>query len=241
MPRWRLDIAYDGSRYNGWQRQPNAPTVQGAIETVIRKVTQTPEAELVGAGRTDTGVHARGQVAHIDLDIKESAERFGKRLNSVLPADIRIRQVTAVEDAFHARYSAVSRTYRYELGFEADPLRPHRWIVPNELDISGMQTLAQTFLGTHDFRGFATQSDDKENTECTVMDVRFDPTGDGWVIEITANRFLRSMVRRLVSHMVSHGVAGIAWTVPLVAPAHALVLHRVDYEQGGWEIGRFVF
>ena len=229
MSRWRLDIAYDGSRYNGWQRQPNAPTVQGAIEAVIHQITQRSEIELTGAGRTDTGVHARGQVAHVDIDLSESPERFAHRLNSMLPADIRIRTMQAVGDGFHARYSAVSRTYRYELGFEADPLRPHRWIVPTGIDIDAMTTAAQGFLGTHDFLEYSTQSDDKENTLCTVMEVRFDPTGDGWVFEITANRFLRSMVRRIVAKLVAQGVAGSKWKAPLVAPAHALVLHRVDY------------
>jgi tRNA pseudouridine38-40 synthase len=229
MPRLRLDIAYDGSRYNGWQRQLKAPTVQGTIEGVIRKVTQLGDVNLVGAGRTDTGVHARGQVAHIDLDLTESGDRFRLRLNSVLPADIRIRSVFTVGDGFHARYSATSRTYRYELGFEADPLRPHRWIVPADIDIAAMTAVAQGFLGTHDFREYSTQSDDKENTVCTVMEVRFDPTGDGWVFEISANRFLRSMVRRIVARLVEQGVSGSNWKVPLVAPAHALVLHKVDY------------
>jgi tRNA pseudouridine38-40 synthase len=192
-------------------------------------VTQRSEVDLVGAGRTDTGVHARGQVAHIDLDLTESADRFRFRLNSVLPTDIRIRSLGPVEDGFHARFSAVSRTYRYELGLEADPLRPHRWIIPAYIDIDAMTAAAQAFLGTHDFREYSTQSDDKENTLCTVMEVRFDPTGDGWVFEITANRFLRSMVRRLVAKLVAQGVAGSKWKVPLVAPAHALVLERVDY------------
>lgn len=230
MSRWRLDIAYDGSRFNGWQRQPNAPTVQGAIESVIHQVTQRPEIELTGAGRTDTGVHARGQVAHVDLELTESPERFMHRLNAMLPADIRIRTMQAVGDGFHARYSAVSRTYRYELGFEADPLRPHRWIVPKSIDIQAMRSAAEALLGTHDFREYATQSDDKENTLCTVMDARFEPTEDGWVLEITANRFLRSMVRRIVAMLVGKGMKpGSTWKVPLVAPAHALVLHRVEY------------
>ena len=236
MPRWRLDITYDGSRYNGWQRQPNAPTVQGAIEAVIHRITQLSDPEITGAGRTDTGVHARGQVAHIDLDLHESADRFKKRLNSVLPPDIRIRSVRSVDDAFHARYSALSRTYRYELGSEADPLRPHRWIVPAELDIDAMNATAEKLLGTHDFRDYSTQSDEKENTLCTVMDAHFEPTGDGWVFEITADRFLRSMVRRLVAMLVGKGVAGSTWKVPLVAPAHALVLLSVEYppaEAGG--------
>ncbi|MEN9838800.1 MAG: hypothetical protein RL177_279 [Bacteroidota bacterium] len=92
-----------------------------------------------------------------------------------------------------------------------------------------MTAAAQAFLGTQDFREYSTQSDDKENTLCSVMEVRFDPTGDGWVFEITANRFLRSMVRRLVAKLVEQGVAGSTWKVPLVAPAHALGLDRVDY------------
>lgn len=230
MSRWRLDIAYDGSRYNGWQRQPNAPTVQAAIEAVIHQITQRADIELTGAGRTDTGVHARGQVAHVDIELSESSDRFAHRLNSMLPADIRIRSMHAVGDVFHARYSAASRTYRYELGFEADPLRPHRWIVPLDIDIEAMRSAAEALLGTHDFRDFATQSDDKENTLCTVMDVSFEPTGDGWVIEITANRFLRSMVRRIVAMLVGKGMkTGSSWKVPIVAPAHALVLHRVEF------------
>lgn len=234
MPRWRLDIAYDGTRFNGWQRQPHAPTIQGSIEAVIHRITQRTDAELTGAGRTDTGVHARGQVAHVDLELTESPERFAHRLNAMLPADIRIRAMTLVEDAFHARYSAVSRTYRYELGVDADPLRPFRWIVPTDLDIDRMRLAADELLGTHDFREYATQSDDKENTMCTVMEARFEPTEDGWVFEITANRFLRSMVRRIVAMLVGKGMKpGSTWKVPLVAPAHALVLERVGYNKKG--------
>jgi tRNA pseudouridine38-40 synthase len=234
MPRWRLDIAYDGSRYNGWQRQPHAPTIQGAIEAVIHQITQRTDAELTGAGRTDTGVHARGQVAHVDLDLTETPKRFTHRLNAMLPVDIRIRKMTPVEEGFHARYSALSRTYRYELGFEADPLRPLRWIVPADVDIEAMRQAAEELLGTHDFRNYATQSDDKENTLCTVIGVAFEPTNDGWVFEITADRFLRSMVRRIMAMLVGKGVKpGSAWKVPLVAPAHALVLHRVDYNKKG--------
>lgn len=230
MSRWRLDIAYDGSRYNGWQRQPSTPTVQGAIEAVIHQITQRTDIELTGAGRTDTGVHARRQVAHVDIDLGESPERFAHRLNAMLPANIRIRSMQAVEDGFHARYSAVSRTYRYELGFETDPLRPHRWIVPANIDIDAMTAAAQGFLGTHDFREYSTQSDDKENTLCTVMETRFESKGDGWVFEITANRFLRSMVRRIVAKLVGQGLPSQStWKVPIVAPAHALVLHRVEY------------
>lgn len=230
MPRWRLDIAYDGSQYNGWQRQPHAPTIQGAIEAVIHRITQRTDAELTGAGRTDTGVHARGQVAHVDLDLTESAERFAHRLNTMLPADIRIRAISPVEEGFHARYSALSRTYRYELGFEPDPLRPLRWIVPASIDIQVIRSAAEALLGTHEFREYATQSDDKENTLCTVIGVAFEPTDDGWVFEITADRFLRSMVRRIVAMLVGKGMKpGSTWKVPLVAPAHALVLHRVEY------------
>lgn len=230
MPRWRLDIAYDGSRYNGWQRQPHAPTIQGAIEAVIHRITQRTDAELTGAGRTDTGVHARGQVAHVDLDLTESPERFAHRLNAMLPADIRIRAITPVEEGFHARYSALSRTYRYELGFEPDPLRPHRWIVPKNLDIDAMTRAAHGLIGTHDFKGYATQSDGNENTLCTVMEAAFEQTDDGWVFQITADRFLRSMVRRIVAMLVGKGMKpGSTWKVPLVAPARALVLHMVEY------------
>lgn len=230
MPRWRLDIAYDGSQYYGWQRQPNAPTIQGCIEAVIHQVTQRNDAKLTGAGRTDTGVHARAQVAHLDLDLHETPARFVHRLNAMLPTDIRIRKMQEVGDGFHARYSAVSRTYRYELGFEADPLRPQRWIVPAGIDFGLMRLAAASLLGTHDFRDYATQSDDQENTKCTVMAVSFEPRDDGWVFEITADRFLRSMVRRIVAMLVGKGLCeGSTWKVPLVAPAHALILEKVEY------------
>lgn len=241
MPRYRLDIAYDGTRYNGWQRQPNAATVQGELEQALQTILRFP-VEITASGRTDAGVHARGQVAHADLDITETPERFLRRVNSMIPKDIRIRSMIEVDPSFHARFDAVSRTYHYSLATLPDPLQPLRWNLPKPVDAQKLHQSADEILGTHDFRLFALMDPVLENCFCTISESRFEAISDGYVYIITGNRFLRNMVRRLVGMMVAIGagelpLGSITQTlgghppnrVPSVAPASGLVLERVLY------------
>ncbi len=245
MPRYRLDIAYDGTRYNGWQRQPNDPTIQCELEQALQTILRKP-IEITASGRTDAGVHARGQVAHADLDIAETPECFLRRVNSMIPNDIRIRSIKEVDPSFHARFDAVSRTYHYSLATLPDPLQPLRWNLPKPVDSGKLRESAVEISGTHDFRLFALMDPVLENCFCTITESRFETLSDGHLYIITGNRFLRNMVRRLVGMMVAMGagelpMGSITQTleghppirVPSVAPAIGLVLERVLYVEGG--------
>jgi tRNA pseudouridine38-40 synthase len=242
MPRFRFEISYDGSEFSGWQKQIDTPTIQGEIEDKIRMVTQISDIDLVASGRTDSGVHARAQVAHLDLDLAESPDRLKKRLNSVLPKSIRIRHIENVDDDFHARFNAISRTYHYSIATSSDPLQPLRWNLMKSIDPKKLLSAAEDCIGTHDFRPFALMDPVLENCVCTITESRFEETRDGYVYIITGNRFLRNMVRRLVGMMVAIAAGEVPegsirktleghppQKVPSVAPAHGLVLERVSY------------
>lgn len=229
MPRFRLDIAYDGSAYQGWQKQAQAPTVQGVIERVLRMLLNEETITIMGSGRTDTGVHARGQVAHTDLPWVGSAEQLRHRLNRLLPDDIRITDVSLVDSDFHARFDARSRTYRYRLSPDFDPMRPYEWVV-GSLDTDAMRGVADHFIGRHDFKRWAATTLALSSTVCTVTVCEVHAFEDGRIeVVVTADRFLRNMVRRMVAAMVKAGRGGAATTV--VAPAKALVLEKVMYEK----------
>lgn len=229
MPRYRLDIAYDGSAYQGWQKQAEAPTVQGEIERVLRMLLNDEAITIMGSGRTDTGVNARGQVAHTDLPWDASTAQLRHKLNRLLPDDIRITDVNRVDAGFHARFDARSRTYRYHLSPEFDPMRPHEWVV-GRLDPDAMRGVAGGFLGTHDFKPWAASTPGLASTVCTVTVCEVITAEDGRIhVVVTADRFLRNMVRRMVAAMVKAGRGGAA--TPVVAPAKALVLERVSYEK----------
>ncbi len=242
MPRFRFEISYDGSDYFGWQKQIDTPTIQEEIEDKIRMVTQISDIDLVASGRTDSGVHARAQVAHLDIDLSESPDRLKKRLNSVLPKSIRINRIEKVNDDFHARFNAVSRTYHYSIAIVPDPLQPLRWNLMKNIDPKKLLSSADDCIGTHDFRPFALMDPVLENCVCTITESRFEETRGGYVYIITGNRFLRNMVRRLVGMMVAIAAEEIEegsirktleghppHKVPSVAPAHGLVLERVGY------------
>ena len=242
MPRFRFEISYDGSEFSGWQKQIDTPTIQGEIEDKIRIVTQINDIDLVASGRTDSGVHARAQVAHLDIDLSESPDRLKKRLNSVLPKSIRIRHIENVDDDFHARFNAISRTYQYSIATFPDPLQPFRWTLLKKIDSKKLLSAAEDCIGTHDFRPFALMDPVLENCVCTITESRFEETRDGYVYIITGNRFLRNMVRRLVGMMVAIAAGEVPegsvrktleghppHKVPSVAPAHGLVLERVGY------------
>jgi tRNA pseudouridine38-40 synthase len=229
MPRFRLDIRYDGTAYQGWQKQAQAATIQGEIEQVLRRILNDGHITITGSGRTDTGVHARGQVAHSDLSWDGPPEQLRHKLNRLLPDDIRITDAVVVDSKFHARFDAVSRTYRYLLASRYDPMRPYEWVVEG-LDIERMCDLAKSFVGTHDFKPWSASTPGIRSTICTVSACEIHAQPDGRIdVVVTADRFLRNMVRRMVAAMVKAGRNGAA--TPVVAPANALVLERVTYEK----------
>ena len=158
MPRFKLTLEYVGTRYRGWQIQKNARTVQGEVDRATREVTERQQFELMGSGRTDAGVHALMQVAHLDVETGLRPEDLAWRLNEALPADIHVRRAERVHRRFHARHSALSRSYLYQISRRRTAFgKPFVWWVRDALDAPRMARAAALFEGMHDFRSFTDQ------------------------------------------------------------------------------------
>ena len=206
----RMEIEYDGTSFCGWQRQSGAlPTVQGTLEAALGRITQE-KIGIDGAGRTDKGVHARGQVASFTTASTMDTGRLMHSCNSLLPGAIRITAMQQVPESFHARFSATTREYRYFL-LERPSAIDSRFAGCSygKPDIAAMNRLASMLIGTHDFTAFSKEDSDQQGRLCTVKDARWYRSGRFHVFEIEANRFLRSMVRFLVSGMIEVGMGRI--------------------------------
>ena len=246
MTRLRCVVEYDGTEYAGFQLQPGQPhvrTIQGALEEAIR-VAQGHPARVVAAGRTDAGVHARGQVVHFDTDREWPPKVWQRALNARLPRDVVIREALPAPGEFHARFSARSRTYQYTIynGPVRSPLLARRsWHVPARLDAARMNLAAAGCCGQHDFGVFASQ----ETATSTVRRVRAfscQRSEEMVTIEIVGDAFLRHMVRRLVGSLVRVGLGKLAPEAMLAllttgrrelagptVPATGLCLAKVEY------------
>ena len=244
----QLVLQYDGSRFAGWQRQPTSVTVQGTVEGVLERLFGR-HVTLVGAGRTDAGVHARGQAAHVRAPETWDASRLRRALNSLLPPDVWIAQAHNVTDQFHARYSATSRRYTYHLGTDEESASPFRrryeWRVPwRLLDGAALDETATLLLGEHQFFGFAVRgtAPATDQHRCTVTHSEWTRDGGRLQFTIEANRFLHHMVRFLVGTMVdvaagrrdARSFVGLLnapdnLAVSPPAPSHGLFLDRVIY------------
>jgi tRNA pseudouridine38-40 synthase len=244
MARYKVILAYNGSGFFGSQRQAKSRTVQGEFEKALRKLSWTGRS-VVMAGRTDTGVHATGQVAAFDLDWSHSLDKLFRALDANLPPDLSVRSLTPAAADFHPRFDAVSRQYRYRLFCETirDPLREKfLWRVAVPVDGDALIQNAGIFLGTHDFAAFGSPTTPKGTTVRTVTKAEWKRSPDGeWQFEVTADAFLYRMVRRLVFVQVSLALG----KVPLVrvqnalkkqeslpsglAPAHGRTLVEVTY------------
>ena len=245
MPSFKITIAYDGSRYVGWQRQTNGRAVQEVIENALHELDGR-DVTLHGAGRTDAGVHALGQVASFSLERDMTPDVIVRSLNSKLPDEIRILSADAVPAEFHARFNAMSKTYRYRI-WRGDVLNPferaYAWHIFGPLDISGMAEAAGLVEGRHDFAAFQTVGGTSGSTERVIFTSRLTASGEGLVTyEIAGNGFLRHMVRAIVGTLVEvgRGRQRPAWMSEVIAsrdravagktaPAHGLFLVRVDY------------
>lgn len=205
--RYFMDLAYRGAPFHGWQSQPNAVSVQSVVEDAMSKVLRRP-MKIVGAGRTDTGVNARRMIAHFDVDCAiEDAPRFVAQLNSIVGNDIAIRSVRPVARDAHARFDATSRTYRYFAVTRKSPFDyPLSWKAPESLDFAMMNRAAAMLLDVSDFTSFAKLHSDAKTNICRVTDARWQRLGDHeWAFIITADRFLRNMVRAVVGTLVEVG------------------------------------
>jgi len=243
MPRFKLTIEYAGTRYSGWQIQKNARTVAGDIERAVSAVTGVKAFELYGAGRTDAGVHALAQVAHLQIDTRLDAETLRWRINDELPSDINILEIVRAPQRFHARHDAVSRSYVYQIARRRTAFaKPYVWWIREDLDLKAMREAAARFVGLKDFQSFT--ADDRDETSTKVQVDRVDIVEDPplLLIRVVGSHFLWRMVRRLVGVLVAVGRHELrpadvermlteesSEAAPLTAPASGLFLERVFY------------
>ncbi len=209
MPVIKLTIAYDGTNYHGWQNQTSLSTVQGKLEKALFKITGE-STRIHGAGRTDAGVHAVGQVAHFTSSRSFKPETWVRGLNALLPPDIAIRSARRVLPPFHARFSAWQKTYTYFIycGKRRSPfLRQTAWHLPYTLDIRKMRSAAKRLLGSHDFTSFCATVKGRENCMVNLKKIEIIKLGERIQITLTANRFLQYMVRNIVGFLVEVGRA----------------------------------
>ncbi|HEX5860269.1 MAG TPA: tRNA pseudouridine(38-40) synthase TruA [Nocardioides sp.] len=255
--RIRMDLAYDGTDFHGWAGQPGLRTVQGTLEAALATLLRVPEVSVVCAGRTDAGVHARGQVTHLDVDDAALARAAGRsdlpvpqallpRLNGILPPDVRVRRVVAAADGFDARFSALWRRYGYRIADRpeaVDPLaRRHVLTWPRPLDLPAMEKASEALLGEHDFAAFCKQREGA-TTIRTLLELSWTRDGAGVIVAtVRADAFCHSMVRSLVGCLLAVGEGrreptwagevlrgGIRDPAVSVAHAHGLTLEEVAY------------
>ncbi len=244
MPRFKLTIEYAGTRYSGWQIQKNARTVQGEIDRAVREMSGGRTFELYGSGRTDAGVHALAQVAHLDIGTNLPPDTLKRRLNDELPSDINILSVEVAGHRFHARHSAVARSYLYQISTRRTAFgKALVWWVREPIDLARVRAAAALFTGVQDFQSFSDDDPDDKSTKVLVDEIRIEPAGDLLLVRITGSHFIWKMVRRIVGVLVGVGtgaltldeVRGFLRTrsptpATLTAPASGLFLERVYYE-----------
>lgn len=241
--RYFIYLSYDGTEYHGWQIQPDARSVQGEIQRCLSTILRR-EVPIVGAGRTDTGVHARYMAAHFDYDEEIDCQQLSFRLNRILPPDIAVYDIAQVRDDLHARFSATSRTYRYYIHTRKSPFnRKYSLETHYTLDFAQMNRAGEYLLSVKDFAAFCKAGSDVKTTFCKVTKAEWKEKEPGcWFFEITADRFLRNMVRAVVGTLVDVGRGRLTLEEFYAVvdsrkrtearesmPAHALFLENVTY------------
>jgi tRNA pseudouridine38-40 synthase len=244
--RLRIDLSYDGSGFHGWASQPGLRTVQGTLEGALARVLRLPDVGVVCAGRTDTGVHARGQVAHLDVPDASYDDRLERRVNGVLPPDVRVRALSPAPAGFDARFSAVWRRYAYRIADApglVDPLtRGHVLAWRRPLDVAAMDGASQPLLGLQDFAAFCKRREGA-TTIRTLLDLTWARDGAGLAVAtVRADAFCHHMVRSLVGCLLAVGegrragdwpsqvlTAAVRDPAVAVVPAHGLTLEQIGY------------
>jgi tRNA pseudouridine38-40 synthase len=245
MPIVKLTLEYDGTAYAGWQRQPDQPTVQAAVEAAIAGVTQI-NTPVIGAGRTDAGVHAMGQVASFHINRDMTPREWTRALNAHLPKSIVVRSVALMPNTFHARHSAKGKLYEYRILNRPDrPAveRAYCWHIHQPLDDAAMNQAGLVLIGSHDFSSFQTQPTDNDDPICHLQQFTVFREGDRLRIEAYADRFLKQMIRSIVGTLAEVGLhkrqpdrlkhildARDRSAAGKTAPPQGLFLVRVDYE-----------
>lgn len=245
MARYALTISYDGTDFLGWQRQRSGRTVQGELEGVLRRLNRGVDVPVTGAGRTDSGVHATGQVAHCDLSHEYEPDELRYRINRMIPDDLAIRDARPVTDDFHARFRAFRRRYRYRITFDRNPFDVrYAWHLQDALAMDEMQSAARGLLGRQDFTTLSKVNRDTPNMICEVTRLDLEQREGGLDLVIESDRFLYGMVRIITGLLVDIGRgARPVSDVPTLlvsadrslqsqaAPARGLYFERVWYPE----------
>lgn len=256
MNNFKMIVSYDGTRYYGWEHQPNTDmTIQGKLETVLTQMLETTSGKtpdrpvtVIGAGRTDAGVHARAMTANVLLDTDLSAEEIQKYMNRYLPDDISVNEVKLAAERFHSRFKATGKTYRYTLWYSEDGKKPvfdrkYVWMLKEAPDTEKMREAATRLAGEHDYKSFCGNSHMKKSTVRVVDAIRIEETGNYIRIYYHGTGFLQNMVRILTGTLLEAGYGRLApedmdrileardrkKAGPTV-PAAGLCLLKVDYE-----------
>lgn len=252
MARYKIVLEYDGTRYYGWQAQKGSRTIQGEFFTVFDKLFPGERCEFYGAGRTDSGVHALHQVAHLEIKSEIQPTKLMYSVNDLLPSDIHVLHVEKCDVRFHARYDAIARSYVYLISSRRTAFeKAHCWWIRDSLDLRKMNTVAKSWEGRHDFRSFTDQTPEEGSTLVEVNFIDFHHSGDLTAIHITGSHFLWKMVRRLTGILVEVGRGNIREkeATKLVsefsglparhtAPPSGLYLHQVYYPGDAIQRGR---
>lgn len=248
MARFRLIIEYEGTRFSGWQVQKNARTVQGEINEALRKVFQTTAFEFYGSGRTDAGVHALHQVAHLEIKTMLAPEIIRMKLNDELPADINIIEVEKASGDFHARHDALARSYLYQISRRRTAFgKRFVWWVKDPLDITKMRQTAELFLGRKDFQSFTADDPEEKSTKVHINSIDVQQAGDLILIRIVGSHFIWKMVRQIIGVLAEVGRGTMPLNdvkkflhtksdepAKLTAPPSGLFLERVYYKGDVW-------
>lgn len=238
-------IAYKGTNYHGWQIQENVSTVQQVITEALRVLLKDKNLSIVGSGRTDTGVHAKQQVFHVDISAGTSIDKLMYKLNGILPNSIVVDKIEEVNGKAHARFDATSRSYEYYLRTRKSPFgKEENYYYPIPLNFEAMNEAASLLLGTHDFQSFSKVKTEVNNFVCTITQAEWELLEDKAIFHISANRFLRGMVRAIVGTLLKVGEGKIGpeelnaiidkksrSAAGRAVPAEGLYLCKVEYPQ----------
>jgi tRNA pseudouridine38-40 synthase len=245
MQRYKCTISYDGTQFSGYQIQPGKRTIQGEVEAALSKLHKGEHIKISASGRTDAGVHAKGQVIHFDSALAIPTEKWEIALNSILPDDIAVIRVEKVADSFHARFDAIGKEYRYyvHLSPKRDPFKRHyAYQFPYPLDYVAMKEALKYLIGTHDFTSFCSAKTEIEDKVRTIEEIEFFQERDLLVFRFIGNGFLYNMVRILTGTLLEVGSGDRSpYSIPEIlekkdrkfagktAPAHGLYLWKVFY------------
>ncbi len=248
MAKFKLIIEYEGTRFSGWQVQKNARTVQGEINAAIGKVFGTHKFEFYGSGRTDAGVHALQQVAHLDVKTMLAPEIIRMKLNDELPADINIIEVEKAQADFHARHDAMARSYLYQISRRRSAFgKKLVWWIKDTLDVSRMRQTAEMFVGLKDFQSFTADDPEEKSTKVHINLIDIQDAGDLILIRIVGSHFIWKLVRQIVGVLVEVGRGNLPLNevkkflhsksdepAKFTAPPSGLFLERVYYKGDFW-------